>query len=108
MIPDISNLMALEKVKAANAKIPAKADHPMTWDSYHSLEDINAYLDYLEKTYPDLVTIETIGESYEKRTMRVVKICKNGCGKTLQSSKIKRENLIMCFKHSRRQDSIVD
>lgn len=55
MISDISNLMALERVKASDSKIAANPEHPMTWDSYHSLQDIDAYLNYLEKSYPDLV-----------------------------------------------------
>lgn len=81
MIHNVADLMKLERVKSVDTRtnVP-KADHPMTWTEYHDLADIDAYMDYLEKTYPDLVSLETIGESYEGRTMRVVKICKNGCG----------------------------
>merc|ERR1711997_397515 len=38
-------------------------------------------MDYLVKQYPELVSIEEIGKSYEGRTMRVLKVCKGGmCG----------------------------
>merc|ERR1712226_641931 len=43
--------------------------------------DMEAYMDYLVETYPDLVSIDEIGTSYEGRKMRVLKICKGGtCG----------------------------
>ena len=46
----------------------------MTWDTYHSKEDMEEYLDYLVNKYPDRVSIETIGYSYEGRIMRVAKV----------------------------------
>ena len=47
----------------------------MTWDSYHDQDDIEAFLDYLVATY-EFVEVESIGESYEGRPMRVLKVCK--------------------------------
>ena len=51
----------------------------MTWYQYHSLEDMYVFFDYLEKKY-DFVSTEVIGTSFEGRNMRVVKVCKGGCG----------------------------
>ena len=52
----------------------------MTWDTYHSKEDMEEYLDYLVNKYPDRVSIETIGYSYEGRIMRVAKVnCLQNC-----------------------------
>ena len=49
--------MKLERVKAAeDTRIAPNADHPMTWTEYHSTEDINADLEYLQSTYRDLVS----------------------------------------------------
>ena len=45
----------------------------MTWTEYHSQDDVEAYLDYLAATY-DFVEIESIGESFEGRPMRVMKV----------------------------------
>jgi hypothetical protein len=46
----------------------------MTWTEYHPVEDMHAFLDYLESTYPDLVSTESIGSSGEGRDMRIAKV----------------------------------
>ena len=47
--------------------------HSMDWTSYHPLEDMHSYLDYLEQTY-DFVSTESIGQSYEGSDMRIIKV----------------------------------
>jgi hypothetical protein len=47
--------MRLERIAHEDERTVLNADHPMTWTSYHSTADINAYLSYLATTYPDLV-----------------------------------------------------
>jgi len=78
MIPDVQKLIELEKM-ASPQKDEVNPRHAMTWDAYHPLEDMYSYLDYLEETY-DFVTTEVIGQSYEQRDMRVISICRGGCG----------------------------
>merc|ERR1719175_480381 len=78
IIPDVQKLIELEKM-AAPQKDEVNPRHAMTWDAYHPLEDMYSYLDYLEETY-DFVTTEVIGQSYEQRDMRVISICRGGCG----------------------------
>jgi murein tripeptide amidase MpaA len=78
IIPNVQELIEKEKVKAVT-KERASADHAMTWDEYHTLDDMYSFLDYLEATY-DFVSTETIGTTTEGRDMRVAKICKGGCG----------------------------
>lgn len=46
----------------------------MDWMSYHRLDDIYGYLNYLADTYPNLVQLINIGASYENRTLYVVRI----------------------------------
>ena len=46
----------------------------MTWDKYHSKECMEEYLDFLQNQYPHIVSIESIGKSYEGREMRVAKV----------------------------------
>jgi len=53
--------------------------HAMDWENYHTLEDMYSYLDYLEATY-DFVSTESIGKSYEGQDMRIIKVCRGGCG----------------------------
>jgi len=80
MIPDVQKVIDLEKVASSSAGHKLTADHPMTWTEYHPVEDMHAFLDYLESTYPDLVSTESIGSSGEGRDMRIAKVCAGGCG----------------------------
>ena len=81
MIKDVQTLIDLEN-QGTKTLENRNTDHPMTWTEYHSQNDMEAYMEYLVETYPEMVSIEDIGESYEGRTMRVLKICKGGaCGK---------------------------
>lgn len=43
----------------------------MEWSSYHRLEDIHGFLDYLAQTFPDLCSVMTIGTSVEGRELKV-------------------------------------
>ena len=45
----------------------------MTWDEYHEQDHVEGFLDYLADSY-DFVDVEIIGESYEGRPMRVIKV----------------------------------
>jgi len=40
---------------------------------YHRMNDIHAYLDYLAATYPQNVTLTTIGQSVQGRPLKVLK-----------------------------------
>lgn len=46
----------------------------MTFEHYHRMDDILGYLDYLERTYPKLVSTQVIGTSVEGRPLKIVKI----------------------------------
>lgn len=48
----------------------------MSWNSYHSLEDIYSWLDNLAKTNP-LVTLINVGSTYEGRQIKGVKVSFN-------------------------------
>ena len=63
------------QIPASKGSLPFFSNplHSMTWTKYHEQDDIESYLDYLENTY-DFVELEEIGESYEGRPMRVVKV----------------------------------
>ena len=50
-----------------------KADR-FDWTAYYTLEEIYDWLDALKATFPQKVTLLTIGQSYEGRTIRAVKI----------------------------------
>ncbi|XP_013180157.1 PREDICTED: carboxypeptidase B-like [Papilio xuthus] len=48
--------------------------HRMTWKQYHRVEDIHGFMDYLAKTYPKIVSVNSIGKSYEGRDLKVLRI----------------------------------
>lgn len=48
--------------------------HRMTWQYYHRLADIHGYLDYLTQTYPNIVSVQTIGNSVQGKPLKVVKV----------------------------------
>lgn len=43
----------------------------MEWSSYHRLEDIHVYLDYLAETFPEACSVVSIGNSVEGRPLKV-------------------------------------
>jgi len=55
--------------------------HRMTWTDYHSLDDIYSFFNYLAERYKGYVSVEDIGLTHENRKMKVIKVCKGGCGK---------------------------
>jgi len=79
MIENVGELMRLEKVPKDRDELNMNSEHRMSWTEYHNQEDIESFVDYLAEKY-DFVELEHIGESHEGRSMRVVKVCKNGCG----------------------------
>lgn len=52
----------------------AKNVEDFNWTAYHDVDEIYAWLDHIAAQYPDKVTITDIGNTYEGRKMKVVKI----------------------------------
>lgn len=48
--------------------------HNLTFERYHTINDIYKYIDYISQEYPDLVEIETIGKSHEGVPLKVIRI----------------------------------
>merc|ERR1711970_1423334 len=78
MIPDVSPLLELERRSVGNTTAQ-RTGHSMDWTSYHPLDEIYGWFDYLETTY-DSIETESIGQSYEGQEMIVLKVCRGGCG----------------------------
>ncbi|KAH8242214.1 hypothetical protein KR026_008458 [Drosophila bipectinata] len=57
-----------------DAQRPKKRTGYMEWTQFHTLEEIYTWLDLIEQRYPDIVTPFTIGNSYEGRPIRGIKI----------------------------------
>lgn len=54
-----------------------KADEEFGFDKYNSIEMINNFLNDINAKYPDITGVLTIGESFEGRPIKGIKIVKN-------------------------------
>ena len=57
-----------------NPKRSGKAEGDFDWSSYHEVDEIYAWIDEMAARFPDQVTVTDIGDTYEGRKMKVVKI----------------------------------
>ncbi|CRL06537.1 CLUMA_CG019442, isoform A [Clunio marinus] len=48
----------------------------MDWTSYYSTVEIHVWLDKLQQTFPQYITVEEIGKSFEGRSLKLVKLSK--------------------------------
>jgi len=68
MIQDVAPLLELERINVGNTT-REELGHSMDWTSYHPLDEMYGWFDYLETTY-DFIETEMI----------VLKVCRGGCG----------------------------
>lgn len=53
-----------------------KAEGDFDWEDYHSLDTIYAWVDSIQLEFPNFISVETIGNSYEGRPIKVIKLSK--------------------------------
>lgn len=68
--------MAAGKVRREKAKLEGRAT--VEFDHFWTYEEINEYLDDLAATYPDIATVEVLGQSYEGRDLKAIRISAHG------------------------------
>ncbi|XP_026333349.1 zinc carboxypeptidase-like [Hyposmocoma kahamanoa] len=73
VIKDLQNVIDNQQ-KPATTSRSNEAFHSMTWNEYHNLDEINAWLDELVENYPDIVTEVSMGVSVENRDIKGIKI----------------------------------
>merc|ERR1712209_74518 len=79
MIQDVQALVDITNMVPVSEEQRVKQGHSRDWTSYHPIEDMHSYLNYLRDTY-DFVTLESIGQSYDGSDMIFAKVCRGGCG----------------------------
>jgi hypothetical protein len=47
------------------------------YDKYHTIDEIHAWIDTMVQTYPSLASSFTVGQSYENRALKGLKISSN-------------------------------
>jgi hypothetical protein len=76
VMKDIGSI--IERQKTIHKLIPSSANaDDFAYDKYHPIEEIHAWIDLMVQTYPTLATSFTVGQSYEKRDMKGLKISSN-------------------------------
>lgn len=58
-------------------KKEGKAASDMNWIAYHSVATAHEWIESLKAEFPNWVTVEDIGTSFEGRPLKVAKISKN-------------------------------
>jgi len=70
---DIGSVIDRQKLLHKLLPSTVNADD-FAYDKYHTIEDIHAWIDKMVQTYPALASTFTVGQSYEKRDMKGLKI----------------------------------
>lgn len=70
---DIGAIIEQQKVQQ-NLSRTLSNTNDFAYDKYHTLEEIQAWVDEMVATYPDIVTPLAIGKSYENRDIKGFKI----------------------------------
>ncbi|XP_058058076.1 zinc carboxypeptidase-like [Anopheles bellator] len=61
--------------KIIDQERPARRkDEGFGWDDYHTLEEIYAWIDVMVAQHPSVLSVESIGRTYENRDMKVIKL----------------------------------
>jgi hypothetical protein len=64
------------------------------YDKYHSIEEIHAWIDQMVQTYPTLASTFIVGQSYEKRDMKGLKISSSKLAKTLDGHPVNTKKAV--------------
>jgi len=73
---DIGSVIEEQNFAHLHQPSSVNADN-FTYDKYHTIEEIHAWIDQLVQSYPNLATSFSVGESYEKRDIKGLKISSN-------------------------------
>ncbi|KAJ8951569.1 hypothetical protein NQ318_020446 [Aromia moschata] len=80
LIDDLQRAIDEENPPVDTSETVDRQGHRLTWNSYHRMDDVLDYLQFAATTYPDLVTLKTIGNSVQGRPIKLVKISNGNPG----------------------------
>ena len=64
------------------------------YDKYHPVEEVHAWIDQIVQTYPHLATSFIVGQSYEKRDLKVLKISSNKTAMRMNGTPVTRKKAV--------------
>ncbi|XP_041853831.1 carboxypeptidase A2-like [Melanotaenia boesemani] len=78
MIDNLQELLDEEKAEMEENQMKERNTRSFNFGAYHRLETIYSWMDTLVAQYPDLISKQDIGRSYENRPMYVLKFSTGG------------------------------
>ncbi|XP_064309374.1 carboxypeptidase A1-like [Phalacrocorax carbo] len=82
MIEDVQELLDEEKKTMLKSRRVARSTSTFNFASYHTLDEIYAWMDMLVADHPSLVSKIQIGQSYENRPLYVLKFSTGGSNRS--------------------------
>ena len=64
------------------------------YDKYHLIDEIHAWIDIMAETYPSLATSYTVGQSYEKRALKGLKISSHRTAVKLNGAPVNKKKAV--------------
>lgn len=64
------------------------------YDKYHPVEEVHAWIDQIVQKYPHLATSFIVGQSYEKRDLKGLKISSNKTAITMNGTPVDRKKAV--------------
>ncbi|XP_053324296.1 carboxypeptidase A6 [Spea bombifrons] len=71
----------LEKQSVSRAPRNRRSLSRYNYEVYHSLDEIESWMHYMNHTHPHLISMFSVGKSYEGKPLHVLKLGKNGTKK---------------------------
>ena len=90
---DIGSVIASQDWIRKSRPSEYKADD-FAYDKYHPLDEIHAWIDQMVQTYPTLASSFSVGQSYEKRDMKGLKISSNKLAKKLDGTPVNQKKAV--------------
>lgn len=66
----------MDKESVRPFKQRKSTDAAIDWESYYNSDEIYAWLDEIQQEFPEWVSVETVGQTYEGRAIKLVKLSK--------------------------------
>ncbi|XP_049829445.1 carboxypeptidase B-like isoform X2 [Schistocerca gregaria] len=80
LIADLEEVFQKERNLTHHKALPRRPESRISFTEYQTYDEIRQYLSDLASSYPSLVSVETIGQSFEGRPIDMIKISSGGDG----------------------------
>lgn len=93
VMKDIGEIIDKQEIERKTRPSQFGADD-FAYDKYHSVDEIHSWIDQMVQTYPSLATSFSVGQSYEKRDLKGLKISSNKMAKKLDGTPVNQKKAV--------------